>query len=116
MAAQFYDQREQVLADEAISTHGLFRWYAPEGQPQPKKVAAFEKEFAKFLGVKYVLGITSGTAALHTALTALGTGPGDEVILPAWTWYSCYYTILMTGALPVFAENDDTFTLDPKDF
>ena len=114
--SQFYDQHEQVLADEAISTHGLFRWYAPEGQPQPKKVAAFEKEFAKFLGVKYVLGITSGTAALHTALTALGVGPGDEVILPAWTWYSCYYTILMTGALPVFAENDDTFTLDPKDF
>ncbi len=113
--SQFYDHREQDLTDEAISTHGLFRWYAPEGQPQPTKVATFEKEFARLLGVKYVLGITSGTAALHTALTALGVGPGDEVILPAWTWYSCYYTILMTGALPVFAEVDDSFTIDPKD-
>ncbi len=113
--SQFYDHHEQNLADEAISTHGLFRWYGPEGRPQPTKVATFENEFAKLLGVKYVLGITSGTAALHTALTALGVGPGDEVILPAWTWYSCYYTILMTGALPVFAEVDDSFTIDPKD-
>jgi 8-amino-3,8-dideoxy-alpha-D-manno-octulosonate transaminase len=79
------------------------------------KVASFEKEFAKFLDVKYVLGLTSGTASLHTALTALGVGPGDEVILPAWTWYSCYYTILMTGALPVFAEVDDSFMIDPAD-
>jgi 8-amino-3,8-dideoxy-alpha-D-manno-octulosonate transaminase len=114
--AQFYDHHEQDLADEAISTHGLFRWYGPEGRPQPTKVAAFEKEFARLLGVKHVLGITSGTAALHTALTALGVGPGDEVILPAWTWYSCYYTILMTGALPVFAEVDDSFAIDPRDF
>jgi 8-amino-3,8-dideoxy-alpha-D-manno-octulosonate transaminase len=113
--SQFYDHHEQDLADEAIATHGLFRWYGPEGKPQPAKVAAFEKEFARFLGVKYVLGVTSGTAALHTALTALGVGPGDEVILPAWTWYSCYYTILMTGALPVFTEVDDSFTMDPQD-
>jgi len=114
--SQFYDQHEQDLADAAISTHGLFRWYGPEGRPQPTKVATFEKEFAQVLGVKHVLGITSGTAALHTALTALGVGPGDEVILPAWTWYSCYYTILMTGALPVFAEVDDSFAMDPRDF
>lgn len=113
--SQFYDHHEQDLTDEAISTHGLFRWYGPAGQPQPTKVATFEKEFAQLLGVKYVLGITSGTAALHTALTALGVGPGDEVILPAWTWYSCYYAILMTGALPVFAEDDDSFTIDPED-
>ncbi len=113
--SQFYDHCEQDLADEAIATHGLFRWYGPAGRPQPTKVAAFEQEFAKLLGVKYVLGVTSGTAALHTALTALGVGPGDEVILPAWTWYSCYYAIVMTGALPVFAENDDSFAIDPKD-
>ena len=113
--SQFYDNHEQDLTDEAISTHGLFRWYGPEGQPQPNKVATFEKEFSKLLDVKYVLGTTSGTAALHVALTALGVGPGDEVILPAWTWYSCYYAILMTGALPVFAEDDDSFTIDPED-
>jgi 8-amino-3,8-dideoxy-alpha-D-manno-octulosonate transaminase len=42
-------------------------------------------------------------------------GPGDEVIMPAWTWHSCYTTILMTGALPVFADVDESFTLDPAD-
>jgi 8-amino-3,8-dideoxy-alpha-D-manno-octulosonate transaminase len=45
----------------------------------------------------------------------LGVGPGDEVILPAWTWYSCYNTIVLTGALPVFAETDESFTMDPED-
>ncbi len=57
----------------------------------------------------------SGTAALHCALTALEVGPGDEVILPAWTWYSCYNAILLTGALPVFSEVDDSFNIDPHD-
>ena len=42
---------------------------------------------------KYALAVTSGTAALHTAMAALEVGPGDEVILPAWTWYSCYNTV-----------------------
>jgi 8-amino-3,8-dideoxy-alpha-D-manno-octulosonate transaminase len=78
-------------------------------------VAAFEQEFAKVMDVKYVLGVTSGTAALHCALTALGVGPGDEVILPAWTWYACYNAVLLTGALPVFAETDESFMVDPED-
>ena len=66
------------------------------------------------MGTKYALGVTSGTAALHCALTALGVGPGDEVILPAWTWHSGYTAILMTGALPVFAEVDDSFGIDAR--
>jgi 8-amino-3,8-dideoxy-alpha-D-manno-octulosonate transaminase len=48
-------------------------------------------------------------------LTALGVGPEDEVILPAWTWHSCYTAILLTGAVPVFAEVDESFTIDPED-
>jgi 8-amino-3,8-dideoxy-alpha-D-manno-octulosonate transaminase len=67
------------------------------------------------MGARHALGVTSGTAALHCGLTALGVGPGDEVILPAWTWHSCYTTILLTGALPVFAEVDESFTIDPAD-
>jgi dTDP-4-amino-4,6-dideoxygalactose transaminase len=65
--------------------------------------------------VKHAPAVTSGTAALHCALAALGVGPGEEVILPAWTWYSCYNAILLAGALPVFAEVDESFTLDPAD-
>ncbi|HMJ63280.1 MAG TPA: DegT/DnrJ/EryC1/StrS family aminotransferase [Bryobacteraceae bacterium] len=110
--AQFYDNQERNELTEAYDSHSLFRFYGPS---TPRKVESFEKELGAFLGAKYVLGVTSGTAALHTALTALGVGPGDEVILPAWTWHSSYTTILMTGALPVFAEVDESFTLDPAD-
>ena len=67
------------------------------------------------MGVKYALGVTSGTAALHVAINALGVGPGDEVILPAETWHSDYNVIVMTGALPVFCEIDETFAMDPED-
>jgi 8-amino-3,8-dideoxy-alpha-D-manno-octulosonate transaminase len=52
---------------------------------------------------------------LTTALAALQAGPGDEVILPAWTWYSCYNAIVLAGALPVFAEIDESLNLDPED-
>jgi 8-amino-3,8-dideoxy-alpha-D-manno-octulosonate transaminase len=57
--------------------------------------------------------VTSGTAALHCAVNALQIGPGDEVILPAWTWHSCYAAIVLAGALPVFAEIDNSFNIDP---
>ena len=67
------------------------------------------------LGVKFALGVTSGTTALYTAMAALEIGPGDEVILPAWTWYADYDAIVLSGALPVFAEIDESFDIDPKD-
>ena len=57
--------------------------------------------------------MTSGTTALYTAMAAMEIGPGDEVILPAWTFVSCYNTIVLAGALPVFAEIDESFHLDP---
>src|SRR5574337_750384 len=58
--AQFYDNQEVAEVKEAVETHSLFRWY---GFKTPVKVRKFEQEFAKFVGVKYALGVTSGTAA-----------------------------------------------------
>ncbi len=112
--AQFFDQQERTEITEAYDAHSLFRYYGPSPTP-PQKVAKFEEEFRTLMGVKYALALTSGTASLHTGLTALGVGPGDEVILPTWTWHSCYTAIIMTGALPVFAEVDESFTMDPDD-
>ena len=109
---QFYDDSELTELNGAYNSHSLFRFYGPA---VPQKVANFERELAAFAGSKYALGVSSGTAALHCALTALGAGPGDEVILPAWTWHSCYTAILLTGALPVFAEVDDSLNIDPAD-
>lgn len=110
--AQMYDEQERTAVNEALESRSLFRWYGPG---KPGKVSAFEQELARYTGAKFALAVTSGTAALHIALTALGTGPGDEVILPAWGWYSCYNAILMTGALPVFAETDESLMIDPED-
>jgi len=110
--ANFIDDKEKAQLVDVIESRNLFRFY---GFTKPEKARNFELEFAKFIGTKYGLAVTSGTAALHVALNALGVGPGDEVILPAWTWYSCYNTIVLTGALPVFAETDESFTMDPED-
>jgi len=110
--ANFIGEEERSEVCDALETRSLFRF---GGFTTPKKASTLEEEFARFLGVKYALGVTSGTAALHVALNALGVGPGDEVILPAETWYSDYNATIMTGALPVFAEIDETFTMDPED-
>jgi 8-amino-3,8-dideoxy-alpha-D-manno-octulosonate transaminase len=111
---QFYDEQELQQLSEVHGRRQPFRWYGPGDQP-PGKVAAFEKEWAERMQTRFALAVTSGTAALQTALAALQIGPGDEVILPAWTWHSCFNAIVLAGALPVFAEIDESFNIDPAD-
>ena len=79
------------------------------------KVRDFERHFAKYMGAKYALGVTSGSAALTVALTVLDVGPGDEVICPAFTFVATYEAVLEVGAIPVMADIDDTLNLDPDD-
>jgi len=111
---QFYGEEERNQLMDVMESRSPFRWYGP-GNRQPAKVATFEKEFAQAMKSSYCLAVTSGTAALQTAMAALEVGPGDEVILPAWTWHSCYSAIVLAGALPVFAEIDESFNIDPDD-
>ena len=75
---------------------------------QGPKVEAFEKAFAQRHGVKYAFATSSCTTALHLILTALGIGPGDEVIIPAFTWVSTANVVLYCGATPVFIDVDRT--------
>jgi 8-amino-3,8-dideoxy-alpha-D-manno-octulosonate transaminase len=110
---QFYDEAERREVLDVLESRSPFRWWGMGGRPP--KVLEFEKEYAAHVGAKYALGVTSGTAALMTAMAALEVGPGDEVILPAWTWYACYDAVVLAGALPVFAEIDDSFGIDPED-
>ncbi len=112
--SQFYDDKEKKELLDVLDSKRPFRWYGPGSEP-PMKVITFEKEFAARMRTKYALGVPSGTAALIVAVNALGIGPGDEVILPAWTWHSCFNAIVLAGALPVFAEIDETFNIDPAD-
>jgi len=111
---QFYDEKELDQLKDVHHSRLPFRWYGTGKQP-PMKVATFEKEFATRMQTRFALAVTSGTSALQTALAALQIGPGDEVILPAWTWHSCFNTIVLAGALPVFAEIDESFNIDPED-
>lgn len=70
------------------------------------EVTAFEQAFAEFLGVKHVVGVANGTEAITIALRALGVGPGDEVIVPSFTFFASAEAIVPTGATPVFCDVD----------
>ena len=79
-------------------------------------VREFEREAAGYLGVPETLGVANGTDALVLVLDALGVGPGDEVVCPAFTFYSVPESVLQRGATPVFADIDPvTLNLDPRD-
>ena len=73
----------------------------------------FEDAFAKWTGAKAAISCTNGTAALHIALSALGVGPGDEVIVPSYTFIASSFSVVQAGAIPVFADVTEDHTLDP---
>ena len=76
----------------------------------------FERRFADFIGVRYAIAMSNGTATLHSALVACGVSPGDEVIAPAYTFYGTATPVLQCGAVPVFCDVDPaTLTADPAD-
>jgi dTDP-4-amino-4,6-dideoxygalactose transaminase len=75
----------------------------------------FEEAWAKWNGARYAITTTNGTAALHTALAALGIGPGDEVICPSYSFIASSFCVLQAGALPVFADVDESHTLSAAD-
>jgi len=81
------------------------------------QVQIFEERFAEFIGTRYAIAVSSGTAALHLANRALGIGPGDEVICTALTFVAGPNSVLYTGAVPVFAdiEGEHNFSISPED-
>lgn len=82
---------------------------------QGERVAGFERAVADYVGCKYAVAVTNCTAALHLSLLALGVGPGDIVIVPAYSWISTANVIELCGAKPFFVDVDkDTFNLDPN--
>jgi 8-amino-3,8-dideoxy-alpha-D-manno-octulosonate transaminase len=106
----FFDDEEVEAAVRVLKSRSPFRYYGIDLQSE---VDAFEREFAEFIGVNHALAVTSGSGALQTALSALGVGPGQEVIVPAYMWVAVIAAVVNLGAIPVLADIDDTFTLDP---
>ena len=113
LGANWIGKEEEELVLQVLRSKSLFRYYSVDPKNPPMMAATLEKEFSQKVGAKFALAVTSGTAALETALGALEIGPGDEVILPAWGWISCWTAIVRMGARPVLAEINDTFNLAP---
>ena len=87
-----------IEAVEAVLRSGKVNyWTGPKGME-------FEKKFAQWQGSKYAISVATGTAALHVALTALGIGPGDEVIVPSYTFIASGFSVVQAGAIPRFAD------------
>jgi len=89
---------EAITSVERVLRSGKVNyWTGPKGME-------FEKDFARWQGSKYAVSVSSGTAALHVALAALGIGPGDEVIVPSYTFIASSFSIVQAGAIPRFAD------------
>ncbi|MCG8915762.1 DegT/DnrJ/EryC1/StrS family aminotransferase [Actinokineospora sp. PR83] len=110
----FLGDEERALVQRALDEWQINR-YRSDDSPEPSMVRALELEFAARTGSPHVLAVNSCTSALLTALAALGVGPGDEVIVPGYTFIATIAAVVHRGAVPVLAEVDDTLTLDPVD-
>lgn len=112
---------EEEIAEvlEVLRGGYLFRYgisLGAEVDPRFKgKVYKVEEEIAKYCGLRHAVAVNSGTSALLTALAGLGIGPGDEVIAPGYTFIASLSSIIYARAVPVLAEVDRTFNLDPED-
>lgn len=105
-----YDESEINLVTEVVKSRN---WWRVTGS----KVEEFEKKFAEFQGVNYCLGVTNGTGALELALSVLGVGKGDEVIIPAMTFISTGLAVINCNAVPVLVDIDpNTFCMIPEKF
>ena len=105
------EERDEVM--EVLESQYLFRYYGPKDTPS--KVAALEKEYRNYLGVKHCQAVTSCTAALITGMIAAGVEPGDEVLIPAYTFFASCAAVVAAQAVPVIVEVDRSLTMDPKD-
>ena len=107
------EEKREIL--DVLDTGVLFRYEFAEQRKGVFKVLSFEKKFADYCGARYAQAVTSGSAALKVALVALGVGPGDEVITQGFTFVATWEAIFDVGAVPVFAEIDETLNMDPAD-
>jgi dTDP-4-amino-4,6-dideoxygalactose transaminase len=100
---------------EVIESGYLFRYGSPENPAFKAKVYQLEQEIARLLGVPYTVAVNSGTTALLVALGGLGVGPGDEVIVPGYTFIASMSSIIYARSIPILAEVDRSLNLDPGD-
>jgi len=110
----FGEEERRELLD--VMETGYLSRYGKEDDPRFKqKVITFEKEFAKYVGLRHAVAVNGGTSALIASLAALGIGPGDEVIVPGYTFVASISSIVHAKAIPILAEIDESLNIDPED-
>jgi dTDP-4-amino-4,6-dideoxygalactose transaminase len=118
-----FDEREEHALLGVLRSGKWWRYSYGEGvemrEPEPgqprSRVAEFQEAFAHLQTAKYGIACANGTAAIEVALKALGIGPGDEVIVPAYTFIATASAVLMVNAIPIFVDvEEDTFNIDPQ--
>lgn len=92
---------------EPIKNGKVNYWTGPKGME-------FEQKWNEWIGAKMSISCTNGTAALHIAISSLGIGPGDEVIVPSYSFIASSFAIVQAGAIPVFSDVTEEHTIDPK--
>lgn len=112
---EIFGEEEKKEIMDVLDTGVLFRYEFGEQRKGVYKVKEFEEKFAHYCNSSYGQAVTSGTAALKVALTAMGVGPGDEVITQGFTFVATWEAIFEVGAIPVFCEIDSTLNMDPAD-
>ncbi len=105
------EEKQQVM--EVLESKYLFRYYGPK--EMPSKVKALEEGYTKYLGVKHCLAVNACTSALITGLIAVGVEPGDEVIVPAYTFFASVAAVVAAKGIPIVCEVDGSLTMDPED-
>jgi 8-amino-3,8-dideoxy-alpha-D-manno-octulosonate transaminase len=110
---EWFGDEERKEVQDVLETGVLFRYGFDQARKGHWKARTFEQELTKRLGSGYAHLCSSGTSALGIALAACGIGAGDEVIVPPFTFVATVEALLAAGAVPVFAEIDETLCLDP---
>lgn len=108
-----FDDAERSQIEDVLQSRMWCYGPYPYSKRKGSKVDALQRRFARFIGVKYATAVANGTAALEVALRAAGVGPGDEVIVPSYTFLATASAVLQVGGTPVFSDIDPhTFNLD----
>jgi dTDP-4-amino-4,6-dideoxygalactose transaminase len=92
-----FDDKAIQSVVEVLKSGKVNYWTGPKGME-------FEKKYAQWQGSRYAISTATGTSALHVALTSLGIGPGDEVIVPSYTFIATSFSVVQSGAIPRFAD------------
>jgi len=107
------EEKKEIL--EVLEAGYLYRYGSTDDPRFKAKVVKLEQEVARGVGVPHAVAVNSGTSALLVALIGLGVGPGDEVIVPGYTFIASISSIIYARAVPILAEVDRTLNLDPAD-